>query len=303
MDERSFAEAFDQHRRELQVHCYRMLGSFEEAEDLVQETFLRAWNKRDTFDGSELRAWLYRIATNASIDAVRRRSRQVKALDSFAEVPWLQPYPDVLLDEVVARETVELTFLAAIQLLPARQRAALIMRDVLGWSAAETASILDSSVAAVNSALQRARAVLRDQLPAERGEWSTPEPSPAELELLRRYISAHEQPSHAAMAALAREDIRVTMPPLPFCYNGLASLDVLFERAFGSESMGHWRVLPTRANRMPAAACYLRRWDDTEFRAFKLDVIRCAGDRIAEITTFDATLFPAFGLPETVTAH
>ena len=307
-----FAEQVEQHRRELHVHCYRMLGSFEEAEDLVQETFLRAWNKRDTFDGGPgLRPWLYKIATNACLDALRRRSRQVSTMHSFAEVPWLQPYPDTLLDEiaspepapdteVVARETIELAFLAAIQLLPAQQRAVLIMRDVLGWPAADTASLLDTTVAAANSALQRARATMRDQLPARRSEWSASEPSPAELDLLRRYMTAHEHPDPAAMSALAREDIRVTMPPLPFCYDGLASLDPLYERAFGSESMGDWRLLPTSANRMPAAACYLRRWDDTEFRPFKLDVLRCTGDRIAEITTFNATLFPAFGLPETV---
>jgi len=307
-----FAEQAEQHRRELHVHCYRMLGSFEEAEDLVQETFLRAWNKRDTFDGGPgLRPWLYRIATNACLDALRRRGRQLAALHSYAEVPWLQPYPDVLLDEiaapepspdaeVVARETIELAFLAAIQVLPPQQRAVLIMRDVLGWPAAETASVLNTSVAAANSALQRARATMRDRLPAQRAEWSAAEPSPAELDLLRRYIDAHEQPTHAALAALAREDIRVTMPPHPFCYDGLASLQPLYERAFGSEAMGTWRLLPTSANRMPAAACYLRRWDDTEFRAFKLDVIRFDGALVAEVTTFDATLFPAFGLPETV---
>src|SRR3954449_11301734 len=156
--EREFAQHVNRHRRELHVHCYRMLGSFEEAEDLVQETFLRAWRHRDSFEGgSGLRAWLYRIATNACLDAIRRKGRRVEEVGSYAELPWLQPYPDRLLDEVapsaeepdavlVARETIELTFIAVIQLLPPRQRAVLILRDVLEWSAAETAELLEVSV-------------------------------------------------------------------------------------------------------------------------------------------------------------
>ncbi|MGH2475926.1 MAG: RNA polymerase subunit sigma-70, partial [Candidatus Limnocylindrales bacterium] len=167
----AFSERLERHRRELHVHCYRMLGSFEEAEDLVQETFVRAWSNRASVDGeSWFRAWLYRVATNACIDAIRRRSRR-PASGSLADTPWLQPYPDRLLDEiapsdtepdavVVTRESIELAYLAAIQLLPPRQRAALIVCDVLGWSASETARLLDTSVAAANSALQRARATL-----------------------------------------------------------------------------------------------------------------------------------------------
>jgi len=155
MDEAAFTALAEPHRRELHVHCYRMLASFDEAEDAVQETFLRAWRGRDSFDGgSLLRAWLYRIATNVCLDMVRRGSRRPLALHSFAEVPWLQPYPDRLLDEVapagdepdsvaIGRETIELAFLAAVQVLPPRQRAALIARDVLGWPASDTASLLD----------------------------------------------------------------------------------------------------------------------------------------------------------------
>ncbi len=176
-DEAAFGRLTERHRRELHVHCYRMLGSFEEAEDLVQETFLRAWRGRAGFDaGPGLRPWLYRIATNACLDALRRRSRRVTTVDSFAELPWLQPYPDRLLDEVapseeepdavvVSRETIELAFLALIQLLPARQRAVVILRDVLGWSAKETADLLETSVASANSALQRARATLEERAP------------------------------------------------------------------------------------------------------------------------------------------
>jgi RNA polymerase sigma-70 factor (ECF subfamily) len=309
-DESAFAVLVERHRRELHVHCYRMLGSFEEAEDLVQETFLRAWRKRESFEGGAgIRAWLYRIATNACLDALRRSRRRVPSLHSFAEVPWLQPYPDRLLDEiapsedepdakVVAKETIELTFLAVIQLLPPRQRAVLIVRDVLGWSASETAALLDVTVAAANSALQRARATLRERLPARPSDWYGSEPSDQERALLEGFIDAHERADAAAAAALAREDIRVTMPPHPWCYDGLAAIAPLLQQ--GLSEPGDWRLVPTRANRQPTAASYLRARGDAEFRAFKLDVLRIEGGLIAEITTFDARLFPAFGLPPTL---
>jgi RNA polymerase sigma-70 factor (TIGR02960 family) len=309
-DERAFAELVERHRRELHIHCYRMLGSFEEAEDLVQETFLRAWRRRGRFEGGTgFRAWLYRIATNACLDALRSSRRRVPSLHSLAEVPWLQPYPDRLLDElapsdtqpdavVVARETIELTYLAVIQLPPPRQRAVLILRDVLDWSAAETASALDTSVAAANSALQRARATLRARLPARPSEWSGSAPSEQERLLLEGFIDAHERADAAAAVALAREDIRVTMPPHPWCFDGLATIKPLLEQ--GLTEPGEWRLLPTRANRQPAAASYLKAPGDTEFRPFKLDVLRPEGGRIAEITTFDTALFPAFGLPPTL---
>jgi RNA polymerase sigma-70 factor (TIGR02960 family) len=300
--------AFARHRRELHVHCYRMLGSFEEAEDVVQETFLRAWRARDSFDGGPgLRAWLYRIATNACLDALRSRKRRVPSLSSFAEVPWIQPYPDRLLDEmapredepdavVVARETIELAYLAAIQLLPPRQRAVLIARDVLGWSAAETAALLDMSVAAANSALQRARATLEERLPDR--ERAPARPTEEERALLDRFIDAHERADAAAAVALAAEDIRVTMPPHPWVYEGLDAVRSLIEE--GLTGRGEWRLVATAANRMPTAATYLKAHGDTEFRAFKFDVLRIEGGEVAEITTFDATLFEAFGLPPTL---
>src|SRR3954452_484213 len=172
-DETTFAAAVERHRRELHVHCYRMLGSFEEAEDALQDALMRAWRARGTFTGDGVRAWLYKIATNVCLDELRRSKRRVPVLNTIAEVPWLQPYPDQLLDEVapadeepdavvVARETIALTYMAVIQLLPPRQRAVLILRDVLEWSAAETAEMLEMSVPAANSALQRARATLAD---------------------------------------------------------------------------------------------------------------------------------------------
>ena len=230
-DGSAFAALTEHHRRELHVHCYRMLASFDEAEDAVQETFLRAWRHRERFEGKLFRAWLYRISTNVCMDMIRRRSRQVPTLHSFAEVPWLQPYPDRLLDGVapsdeqpeaviVERETIELAFLAALQVLPPRQRAALIVRDVLGWPAGETASLLETSIAAANSALQRARATMQEHLPARRTKWSAREPSVEERRLLERFIDAHERCDAAAAVAIASEDIRITMPPNPFALRG-----------------------------------------------------------------------------------
>jgi RNA polymerase sigma-70 factor (TIGR02960 family) len=302
LDETTFASLVEPHRRELHVHCYRMMGSFEEAEDLVQEALLRAWRSRERFEGGPLfRAWLYRIATNVCLDALRRRSRRPATVSSFGEIPWLQPYPDVLLDElpseegepdavVVAKETIELAFLAVIQALPPLQRAVLILRDVLGWSARETAEILETSVAAANSALQRARATVHEH-PTRRPERPATED---ERRLLQGFIDTHESGDTEAAIALLREDVRITMPPHPWLFEGIKAVRELMTSAKGT---GEWRLVPTRANRMPAAASYLRQPGDTEFRAFKLDVLRVEGDRIAEVTTFDASLFPAFGLP------
>jgi RNA polymerase sigma-70 factor (TIGR02960 family) len=304
--ESTFEALFERHRREIHVHCYRMLGSFEAAEDLVQETFLRSWDKRASFGGElNFRAWLYRIATNACLDTLRREARRVPSLaTSYAEVPWLQPYPDLLLDEVaprddepdavvVARETIELAFLALIQLLPASQRAVVIMRDVLEFSAAETAEVLEMSVPAVTSALQRGRATIAAHGRPARAERI----SPRERELLQRFIDTHESGDTAASVALMREDIRVTMPPFPYFYNGVDAVAPLVAQA---REMGAWRLVATAANRQPAAASYLRRPGDSEFRAFKLDVIRIEDDLIAEVTTFGYQAFPAFGLPETL---
>ena len=276
--EAEFAARAEQHRRELHVHCYRMLGSFDEAEDLVQETLLRAWRRRETLERDEwFRAWLYKIATNACLDKAKSDDRRVPSLSSFRDVPWLQPYPDRLLDdELVARETIELTFLAVIQLLPPRQRAVLIMRDVLEWAAEQVAEVLDLSVAAVNSALQRARATLRDRL-GRRDDWAVPEASETERELLEGFIDAHERGDADAALALISDDIRITMPPHPLLFEGIAEFQGLLERAFGPERAGDWRLLPTAANRQPAAASYLLAPGDDTYRAFKLDVLRVAG--------------------------
>ena len=311
-DESAFAAVTGRHRRELHVHCYRMLASFDDAEDAVQETFLRGWRSRDRLDeAANFRAWLYRIATNVCLDAIRRRTRARSATPSPAEVPWLEPYPDRLLDEVVAgsdgpedvsvdRETIELVFLVALQALPARQRATLIARDVLGWSARETADLMATSVPAANSALQRARATMQDQLPARRNAWTAPPAVEAERALLDRFIDAHERCDAAAAIAVAAEEILITMPPNPVRFEGIAAVADLLARSFGPEREGDWRLVPTRANRLPAAASYLRRPGDSTFRAFKIDVLRVDGDVIGEITTFGSSRFPAFALPATL---
>jgi RNA polymerase sigma-70 factor (ECF subfamily) len=327
VEESAFAALFERHRRELQVHCYRMLGSLEDAEDLVQETFLRAWRRRTSFgaDGrTSFRAWLYRIATNACLDVLRARPRRVVPVEmapaanpaappaSPVDLPWLQPYPDRLLqaiapaeDEpgavVVARETIELAFLAAIQHLPPRQRAALILRDVLGWSAKDTASLLETSLDSANSMLKRARAKLRDNLPQRRLDWARSSgPSEEERELLRRYVDAHERADVDALAQLLREDARLTMPPHPTWYTGREAILVATRKGFEPE-FGHLRGIVTGANTQPAAAYYLRQPGDSEYRPLAIDVLRIEGGLVAEISSFVfPELFPAFGLPSTL---
>jgi RNA polymerase sigma-70 factor (ECF subfamily) len=326
-EESEFAALFERHRRELQVHCYRMLGSLEDSEDLAQETFLRAWRKRASFgsDGRfSVRAWLYRIATNACLDVLRGRPRRVMPPDvaaaadpsvppaNAADLPWLQPYPDRLLEPaapadeepgsvVVARETIELAFIAAIQHLPPRQRAALILRDVLGWSAKDAASLLDVSVAAANSALQRARATLRTRLGERRTDWPrTSEPTAQERALLRRYVDAHERADADGLARLLREDARLTMPPHPTWYAGRAAIMTAMEPAFEPE-FGHLRSLTTAANTLPAVAHYLRPPGESEYRPLALDVVRFEGGLVAEIASFVSPgLLGAFGLPSTL---
>ena len=219
----------------------------------------------------------------------------------------MTPYPDRLLDELastddepdvvmVARETIELAFLAALQVLPPRQRAALVAREVLGLPAVEAAALLNTSVAAANSALQRARATMKQHLPSHRNDWTAHLPSTSERELLARFIDAHERCDAAAALSAASEDLRITMPPAAMCFDGRDVVAPLLARAFGPDRDGDWRLLPTMANRMPAAASYLRRPGDTRFRAFKFDLLRIEEDRIAEITTFGPELFSAFGL-------
>ncbi len=307
-----FDDLARRYRRELHVHCYRMLGSFDEAEDHVQEVLLRAWRARDRFQSrSSPRTWLYRIATNACLDTLRREARRAvpgpaNSGPSVTALPWVQPYPDVLLDELatdqpgpeaetVRRETTSLAFLATIQLLPPRQRAVLILREVLGWRAAEVAGLLDMSVPAVNSALQRARATLREQWP-DGLEQVPSAPDPGQRRLLQRFIAAHEQADPEALIAVLRDDVRLAISPQVGEWHGRG--DVGDALRGGMTILGQWRVLPIRANGQLGAAGYLRRPGQAAFVPFVLTVLRLEHGRVAEIAAFEQpSMFTAFGLP------
>jgi RNA polymerase sigma-70 factor (ECF subfamily) len=313
-DEITFSALFDRHRLALRAHCYRMVGSFEDSEDLVQETFARAWRARTGFrrEGRwSWRAWLYRIATNVCLDHLARRSPRLlpadvaPAADPEAElppvasdVPWLDPYPDRLVDPheaAVARETLEIAFVAAIQHLPPRQRAALILRDAAGFSARETAELLGASVPAVNSALQRARDGLRERLPSRRLEWARSERPTAEREVARRYVDALERRDFMALAALVRADARFSFPPRPLWYDGL---DAFWRASDKHVAPGEHLLLPAAANVQPAFAVYLRAPRERRYRPLALAVLRVQEGRVVEVIHWDRPeLFEAFGLP------
>jgi RNA polymerase sigma-70 factor, ECF subfamily len=330
-DADAFAAVTEPYRLQLHVHCYRMLGSFDEAEDMVQETMLRAWRGRHSFEGrSLLRTWLYRIATNACLTALERSPRRVMPSDVVPpvtvatdpsqardtppwrpELPWLQPYPDDLLEPaasadtepdaaVISRETMELTFLTALQHLPPRQRAVLILSDVLGWSAKEVAGILEMSIAAVNSALQRARSTMRTQLPAGRQEWVSRVPrSEDEQAILKSFMDAWERSDATLLTELLREDARWAMPPAALWFDGRLAIARLFE-FYPMDRQGDFRMVPTAANRQPAAASYLRPVGESEYRLVALNVLRIEHGTIAEVTTFAPSLCRAFHLPQTL---
>jgi RNA polymerase sigma-70 factor, ECF subfamily len=314
-DEITFSGLFERHRRELQAHCYRMVGSFDDAEDLVQETFVRAWRARAGFrrEGQwSFRAWLYRIATNACLSYLTRRTPRLLPADvapatdpddnvppAALDVPWLDPYPDRLVDPheaAVARETLEIAFVAAIQHLPRRQRAALILRDVAGFSARDTARLLETSVPAVNSALQRARNGLRDRLPSRRVEWARAEdPTPEEREVARRYVEALERRDFVALTALVRADARFSFPPRAVWYDGLDA----FRRASDKHAApGEHLLVPAAANLQPAFAIYLRAPGQRRYTPLALAVVRVEQGRVVEVVHWDRPeLFEAFGLP------
>jgi RNA polymerase sigma-70 factor, ECF subfamily len=313
-DEATFSALFERHARELRAHCYRMVGSFEESEDLVQETFARAWRARARFTREgrwSFRAWLYRIATNACLDHLGRRGPRVlpvdvaPAADPEGEVPpidrdvlWLEPYPDRLVDPheaAVARETLEIAFVAVIQHLPPRQRAALILRDVAGFSARETAKLLDTSVSAVNSGLQRARDRLRERLPSQRDEWPRSDPPAEQREVARRYVEALERRDFAALAALVREDARFSFPPRPLWYDGL---DAFRRGSDKHAAIGEHLLVTARANLQPAVAIYLRAPGEESYRPLALEVLRIDEGRVAEVQDWSRPdLFVAFDLP------
>ena len=302
------------HRRELVVHCYRMLGSLDDAEDAVQDTLVRAWRGLPRFQGrSSLRAWLYRIATNVCLDALDHRARRVLPTAVVAPadpvappapdddtVPWLQPYPDVMLvaadpaadpaAAVVRREHIQLAFVAAIQYLPPRRRAVLLLRDVLGFSAAETATITGISVAAVNNALPRARAALAARRSAEGPDATSAAVRDA---LVRRYVEAWHAANVPALLGLLREDATMSMPPTPSWYRGRDNVGIYLDQLFAGPVGQGLRLLPTSANRQPALAVY-----STVGAPFAIKVLTVHNGLVAAITGFvDPNLFRRFGLP------
>jgi RNA polymerase sigma-70 factor (ECF subfamily) len=310
-DAARFALITERHRRDLQVHCYRMLANYEDAQDLTQETFLRAWHKRESFRGhAALRTWLYRIATNACLDFLAKHDDRTTPAGAAWEVPHLQPYPDRMLPEdpqesVVARETLELAFIVAVQHLPPRQRAVLILRDVLGWPASKAADALELTVASVTSALQRARVTMREQLPGRRLDWRSPathELSDDERGVVKSYIDAHERNDLDGLTALLRDDLRFAMLPDPGTVIRGAQDAVDGWVSGGLFQRGHddWRGITTTVNRMPAAVLYLRAPGDPEYRLFAVAVLHIADGKIAELTGFDATGKPWLELPPTL---
>jgi RNA polymerase sigma-70 factor, ECF subfamily len=323
----AFQDLVEPYRRELRVHCYRMLGSLEDAEDLVQETLLRAWRGFDRFEGrASIRSWLYRIATNACLNALESRRSARRVLpeevgppagampggEPVTEVAWLEPYPDSALEGVAdaaagpearyeMRESVQLAFVAAIQHLPPRQRAVLLLRDVLSWSAAETAGLLDASVASVNSALQRAHATLDLRFPDGRPS-SPPAPDVHQRALLNRYMRAWEDGNLDDFVAILREDTVLSMPPWPHWYLGRRAIGDFFAWAKELHACGDlspFTLVPTGANRQPAFATYVPSQDGRERRAHAIQVVTLRDGAIGSIVAFrGAGLFAAFGLPE-----
>jgi RNA polymerase sigma-70 factor, ECF subfamily len=294
MDEQAFALLIELHRRALHLHCYRMLGSLHDADDAVQETMLRAWKGSDRYEPrAQLTTWLHAIATNVCLTAIaRRRARPAEVTD---DLEHLQPYPDRLLDDLVVRETVELAFITAIQLLPPKQRAVLILRDVLGWSAKETAEALDDSVAAVTSALQRARAG------PEKRRRHVPVPDAQERALVKRFMTAWDAVDIDGLVALLTEDALMTMPPERMRVAGGRAIGDFFGSVPQGGRLDEIRLVPTAANLQPALAAYSR-GDDGTHRPYGLMVLQIEGSRIAEIAGFpDPWLFEQCGLPSALT--
>ena len=320
-DEEAFRELVDPFRRELQLHCYRILGSLQDAEDQLQETLLAAWRGLDGFEErASLRGWLYRIATNRCLNALRARKRRPQEVPSMVEPPeptrkvepvWLEPYPDVLLEGIAdtapgpearyeTRESVGLAFMTALQHLPPRQRAALILSDVLGFERGAVAATLDTSEASVKGAVQRARATLEERLPSgERDRRPLPR-SPRERELIGRFAGAVERGDTEGVVSLLTDDAWLTMPPEPYEYQGGEAI-ARFLHDRETRRGAHLRLVPTRANGQPAFGCYLPDAQSPIGRAYGLMVLTLTIDAISAITWFsERSLLPYFGLPRTL---
>jgi len=316
----AFRELAEPYLRELQVHCYRMLGSFQDAEDALQNTLLAAWQSLGGFEGrASLRTWLYKIATNRCLDARRAAGRRpatewdVPGVDwpeptRLGEVVWLQPFPDALLEGGIGAplgpearyeqtEAVSLAFVTALQVLPPRQLTVLILRDVLGFHASEVAGMLDSTVESVNSALKRARASLQRRWPQAVGREPPPAAgSPAEDALVAKFVRAYQSADLDAVVALLTDDVFMSMPPMPFEYEGRDAVARFCASIFGS---GRRELVPTRANGQPAFGAYLRAHSGIR-HGTGLFVLTLSGDRICAMTRFENTVLPWFGLPRSL---
>ena len=313
----AFRELIDPYRRELQAHCYRILGSVQDAEDVLQEALLAAWRSIGQFDGRSLRAWLYRIATNRCLNYLRGESHRPRpaglpladqgagwaGLVRSDEPWWLEPYPDDLLGDITpgpearydARESIALSFIAGLQHLPPQQRAVLVLRDVLGFTAAETAGILGTTPAAVNSALIRARAGIRpdtdpDTVPLPR--------SPAEAAVVDRFVAAFERFDLGQLVTLLTEDARLAMPPEPIEFRGPLAITGYLRDHLGGQDL---KLVPTRANSQPALVLYLPDPCAPLWRASSFVVLTLRGNRVSMLTRFgDLGLLARFGLPRTL---
>jgi RNA polymerase sigma-70 factor (TIGR02960 family) len=317
-DENAFRELTDPYRRELQLHVYRIVGSAQDTEDLLQETLFAAWRGLQQFEGrASVRAWLYRIATNRSLDALRASRRRPEDLQRMTEVPeptrraeviWLEPYPDILLEGVPdgapgpdaryeTKEAIALAFIVGLQHLTPQQRAVLVLRDVLGFRAGEVAEMLDTSEASVNSMLRRARAAFETRLPAAGRERAPLPNSKREREIVGRLADAFEAGDIDGVVALLTDDAWLTMPPEPYEYQGHGAIGAfLDDRAVRRGAP--LRLVPTRANGQPAFGCYLPSPQTEVARPFGLLVLTLEGDRIFAMTWFaDSSVFPHFGLP------
>jgi RNA polymerase sigma-70 factor (ECF subfamily) len=319
-DENAFRELTEPYRRELQLHCYRIVGSTQDAEDLVQETLLAAWRGLDQFmEQASIRTWLYRIATNRSLDTLRANKRRPQRLELLNDPPtpsrmtepiWLEPYPDSLIEGIADeapgpearyehKEAIALAFVGGLQHLPPQQRAVLVLRDVLGFRAAEVAEILDTSEAAASSLLRRARTALDGRLPATARDRAPLPNSQREREVVGQFANAIEDGDIDTVVALLTDDALLTMPPYPHQYQGEAAIGFL--RVRGARHETPLRLVPTRANGQPAFGCYLPCPHTDIARAYGLMVLTLAGSNIAEITFFaDSSVFPQFGLPRSV---
>jgi RNA polymerase sigma-70 factor (ECF subfamily) len=325
-DEAAFADLADGFRSELQLHCYRIVGSVQDAEDLVQETLLAAWRGLERFEGrASVRSWLYRIATNRCLNALCDRGRRPQELPSLpedaprppqpsrlGEPVWLEPYPDILLEGLrdrsqqpgaryEAREAIGLAFVTALQRLPPRQRAVLVLRDVLGFHAAEVAEMLGVTEVSVNRALQRARQAVERTVPPGQREIAPLPGSRVERELVARFTSAFEAGDIPGVVALLTDNAVLTMPPEPFEFQGPLAIGQFLSTVPAGGALERFRLVPTRANGQPAFGCYLRDPHAAVLHAYGLMVLTVRGNRVAAITGFaDPSVFRSFGLPRTL---